>query len=158
MAEQRKIRLHQVASELNVGKDSIVDFLTKSGFEISNKPTSLVTDEMIEALLKSFIKEKKVAENFKKKFGKDAPTVAQEVVPPTTKTPEPATTIAIEDELFTEEIIISPAPTETGTIEVAEEPKTAKKPSPAKEPEVVEPAFQEPKVGEIIDIDRFKPV
>ena len=158
MAEHRKIRLHQVASELNVGKDSIVDFLTKSGFEISNKPTSLVTDEMIEALLKSFIKEKKVAENFKKKFGKDAPTVAQEVVPPTTKTPEPATAIAIEDELFTEEIIISPAPTETVTIEVAEEPKTAKKPSPAKEPEVVEPAFQEPKVGEIIDIDRFKPV
>ena len=155
MAEQKKIRLHQIASELNVGKDSIVDFLTKSGFEISNKPTSLVTDEMIEALLKNFIKEKKVAENFKKKFGKDSPTVAQEVVSPTTSQGIPGT-IAFEDELFTEEIIISPPP-KTTTIEPAVEAKIPVQPSTAKEAEAAHTSFQEPKVGEIIDIDKFKP-
>ncbi len=59
MIEQKKIRLHQVASELNVSKDTIVSYLNKNGFEIQNKPTSIVSNEMIEALLKGFIKEKK---------------------------------------------------------------------------------------------------
>lgn len=155
MTEQKKIRLHQVASELNVGKDSIVDFLTKSGFEISNKPTSLVTDEMIEALLKNFIKEKKVAEIFRKKFGKDSPEVAQEVAS-ATSTKNVTAGIVTEEELFTEEIIIQPTSKvipekhiedrkiTTSTQEIVVEPKEAD--------------FQEPKVGEVIDIERFKPV
>ena len=39
-------RLIKVANELNVGTATIVDHLTKQGFEIDNKPTSKLTSEM----------------------------------------------------------------------------------------------------------------
>ncbi len=47
-------RLIKIAKELNVGTSTIVDFLTDKGFEIANRPTSLVTDEMYAELLKEF--------------------------------------------------------------------------------------------------------
>ena len=45
-----KKRLIKVATELNVGTATIVDFLNKKGFEIDNKPTAKVTPEMMDAL------------------------------------------------------------------------------------------------------------
>lgn len=47
-------RLVKVAKELNVGLGTIVDHLISKGFSIENKPTSVVTDEMYEVLLKEF--------------------------------------------------------------------------------------------------------
>lgn len=47
-------RLVKIAKELNVGTSTIVDHLKKSGFEIDNKPTSKITDEMYDVLLKEF--------------------------------------------------------------------------------------------------------
>lgn len=47
-------RLVKIAKELNVGTSTIVDFLTGKGFEIDNKPTSKVSDEMYSELLKEF--------------------------------------------------------------------------------------------------------
>jgi translation initiation factor IF-2 len=47
-------RLVKVAKELNVGLGTIVDHLISKGFTIENKPTSVVTDEMYEVLLKEF--------------------------------------------------------------------------------------------------------
>lgn len=47
-------RLVKVAKELNVGLGTIVDHLISKGFIIENKPTSVVTDEMYEVLLKEF--------------------------------------------------------------------------------------------------------
>ncbi len=47
-------RLVKVAKELNVGLNTIVDFLITKGFSIENKPTSMVTDEMHGELLKEF--------------------------------------------------------------------------------------------------------
>ncbi len=47
-------RLVKIAKELNVGTSTIVDFLTGRGFEIDNKPTSKVSDEMYSELLKEF--------------------------------------------------------------------------------------------------------
>jgi len=47
-------RLVKIAKELNVGTATIVEFLGENGFEIENKPTSKVTDEMYEALLKKY--------------------------------------------------------------------------------------------------------
>ncbi|MCX7880190.1 MAG: translation initiation factor IF-2 [Ignavibacteria bacterium] len=164
MVEQKKIRLHQVATELNVGKDSIVDFLNKSGFELSNKPTSIITEQMIETLLKGFIKERKIAENFRKKFGKDSsasasvpetkPTIVEETI-----TTESVIEEKIED-FFAEEVIKEPpkkeviieVPIDSGTILdrefkgeeiVIEEPKTT------------DTFFVEPSVGEVIDLTKF---
>ncbi|NNE29905.1 MAG: translation initiation factor IF-2, partial [Saprospiraceae bacterium] len=47
-------RLVKIAKELNVGTSTIVEHLVKHGFEIENKPTAKVSDEMYEELLKEF--------------------------------------------------------------------------------------------------------
>jgi len=47
-------RLVKIAKELNVGTTTIVEYLTQNGFEIDNKPTAKVTDEMYSSLLKEY--------------------------------------------------------------------------------------------------------
>ena len=47
-------RLVKIAKELNVGTATIVEHLTKSGFDIENKPTAKITDDMYSELLKEF--------------------------------------------------------------------------------------------------------
>ncbi len=48
------IRLVKIAKELNVGTTTIVDHLLKNGFEIENKPTAKITDDMYDVLVKEF--------------------------------------------------------------------------------------------------------
>ncbi len=55
-------RLVKVAKELNVGTSTIVDFLNGHGFHIENKPTSKVTEEMENMLVKEFQKDIAVKE------------------------------------------------------------------------------------------------
>jgi len=47
-------RLVKVAKELNVGTSTIVEHLTKKGFEVENKPTAKISEEMYTDLLKEF--------------------------------------------------------------------------------------------------------
>jgi translation initiation factor IF-2 len=47
-------RLVKIAKELNVGTSTIVEFLLSKGFEIENKPTAKVSDEMHDELLRQF--------------------------------------------------------------------------------------------------------
>lgn len=49
-------RLVKVAKEINVGTSTIVDHLKGKGFEIEDRPTAKVTDEMYDVLLKDFQK------------------------------------------------------------------------------------------------------
>jgi translation initiation factor IF-2 len=49
-------RLVKVAKELNVGTTTIVEHLTKNGFELENRPTAKVSDEMYNVLLRDFEK------------------------------------------------------------------------------------------------------
>ncbi len=49
-------RLVKIAKELNVGTTSIVEHLNNRGFDIENKPTAKVSDEMYTELLKEFQK------------------------------------------------------------------------------------------------------
>lgn len=49
-------RLVKIAKELNVGTTTIVEHLTNKGFDIENKPTANITDEMYDELLKEFSK------------------------------------------------------------------------------------------------------
>ncbi|MCI1265727.1 MAG: translation initiation factor IF-2 [Saprospiraceae bacterium] len=61
--------LIKVATEFNVGLTSIVEHLIAKGFEIDNKPTAKVTDEMYNALLIEFqssINEKEQANQLQK--------------------------------------------------------------------------------------------
>jgi len=47
-------RLVKIAKELNVGTTSIIKHLLTIGFEVENKPTAKISDEMYEELLKEF--------------------------------------------------------------------------------------------------------
>jgi len=41
-----EIRLGKAATEFNVSKEAIIESLQKKGFEVENKPTSKLTEEM----------------------------------------------------------------------------------------------------------------
>ncbi|HMP12504.1 MAG TPA: translation initiation factor IF-2, partial [Saprospiraceae bacterium] len=55
-------RLVKIASELNVGTSTIVEYLNNHGFEIEDKPSAKVTDEMHEVLVKEFQKDRVIKE------------------------------------------------------------------------------------------------
>ncbi len=58
-------RLVKIAKELNVGTTTIVEYLTRNGFEVENKPTAKLTEEMYQQLLTHFsnsIEEKEQAD------------------------------------------------------------------------------------------------
>ncbi|KXK34359.1 MAG: translation initiation factor IF-2 [Chlorobi bacterium] len=55
-------KLFKVAAQINISKDAIVDYLVSKGFEIQNKPTAILTDEMFDLVVDKFAKELKVAE------------------------------------------------------------------------------------------------
>lgn len=68
MAE--KIRLFKIASEINIGKETIVEYLQSKGFSIENKPTALLTGDMLDVVYDKFKKEKKAAEVQRDKLSK----------------------------------------------------------------------------------------
>ncbi|MBK7871328.1 MAG: hypothetical protein IPJ74_11965 [Saprospiraceae bacterium] len=56
------LRLVKIAKELNVGTSTIVDYLNSHGFEIEDKPSAKVTDEMHNILIKEFYKDRDIKE------------------------------------------------------------------------------------------------
>ncbi len=55
MPETKSLRLNKVATELNVGVETIVEFLkNKKHFDIENNPNAKITQEMYDELLKEF--------------------------------------------------------------------------------------------------------
>ena len=54
MAEEKTMRLKQVATTLNISTSTVVDFLGGKGFDIENKPTSKITSEQFNMLMKAF--------------------------------------------------------------------------------------------------------
>lgn len=171
MVEQKKkIRLHQVATELNIGKDSIVDFLNKTGFMIENKATAVVSEEMCEALLKGFVKEKKGIENLKKLFGKDSPQPSEKLNATDGDLATISTPIIIEEDLdsfFVEEVITTEPETVSASpkIEIVEEKSAQLDQIPslsAGAPYVLKPTETVttdtgPMVGDVIDLKTGKP-
>ncbi|MCB0518190.1 MAG: translation initiation factor IF-2 [Lewinellaceae bacterium] len=59
-------RLVKVAQELNVGTSTIVDFLSGKGFDVDNKPTTKITDEMQALLQREFQKSIDIKEQAEK--------------------------------------------------------------------------------------------
>src|SRR5690606_17340663 len=54
MAEEKLIRLSQAARKLNVGHNTILDFLEKKGFQVENNPNAKLTPEQFSLLSKEF--------------------------------------------------------------------------------------------------------
>ncbi len=54
MEEAHSIKLFTAAKELNIGTGTIVDFLSNKGYKIEKHPTTKLTQEMHDLLLKEF--------------------------------------------------------------------------------------------------------
>ncbi len=54
MAEEKTIRLGKAAQSLNVGKDTILEFLAKKGFKVENNPNAKLTAEQYAMLSKEY--------------------------------------------------------------------------------------------------------
>jgi len=60
-------RLIKIASEINIGRDAIVEHLINKGFDIENKPTAFLTPEMVESVYEKFKKELRLIEKQREK-------------------------------------------------------------------------------------------
>ncbi|KAA3625516.1 MAG: translation initiation factor IF-2 [Bacteroidetes bacterium] len=143
-------RLIKVAKELNVGIHTIVEHLNGAGFEIDEKPTAKVTDEMYTELLNKFQKSIAIKEKADKLIigtrpgSKDAPS----------ESPAPAT----EPEKETPAPIFKKDVPEPPVEEVAPEPEKVEEPKVEEEPkeEVIKAELPKPKVLGKIDLDKPK--
>src|SRR4051794_34165498 len=54
MAEDKMIRLGQASRKLNVGHNTILDFLAKKGFAVENNPNTKLSPEQFAMLSKEF--------------------------------------------------------------------------------------------------------
>jgi len=96
------IRLVKIAKELNVGTSTIVDFLKGKGFDIENKPTAKISEEMHNELLSEYsnsmaVKEKAdqlVIGSRYEDATPDVPVTVPPVPPVKATTPPPAATPA----------------------------------------------------------------
>ncbi len=138
------IRLVKIAKELNVGTSTIVDFLKGKGYDIENKPTSKISDEMHDELLLEFsdsmaAKEKAdklvIGSRYESKEEAPAP-------PPVVKAPEPVPEPIVEKVPEpTPEAAPEPQPVEEVTV-----PEMKAEPTP--EPVVETPKVEEPTPAE----------
>lgn len=129
-------RLVKVAKELNVGTETIVEFLNGNGFSVINKPTAKISDEMYNALAKNFqnsiaikekanqitigtrkTKEEQQKEKLKNEKAKEEESAEQvRSVEPKTETPAVENAPVVEEKKSQEE--------SEGKKELAEENKT----------------------------------
>ncbi len=117
-------RLVKVAKEFNVGTSTVVEHLLKAGFEVENKPTAKISDEMYTELMREFKKSMDIKEQAdllilghrsgaKVDTHVEKPVVAKAPPPPAPAPP--------------------PAPIETPPAPVAEVPASVEKPAPIPE-------------------------
>ncbi len=101
-------RLIKIAKELNVGTGTIVEHLSKKGFEIENKPTAKVTDEMYAELLKEFQKSIAIKEQADQLVIGTRPMAVKKENPPSPvfkeAAPKPAPAISVEEKKSETEI------------------------------------------------------
>ncbi len=81
MSDDKAIILFKAVKELNVGSSTIIEFLGKKGFTVENKPTTKLSKEMYDTLLREFQGDKIVKEEANQivigKIRRDEPEVAE---------------------------------------------------------------------------------
>lgn len=80
-------RLVKVAKELSVGTDRIVAFLSEKGYEIEPKPTSIITEEMHDLLVKEFSSNMAIKEQADNMVIGNRPSRVAETAPPVVTPP-----------------------------------------------------------------------
>ena len=135
------VKLNKVIKDLNVGLSTVVDFLTKKGYEVESNPNARVSDEQYDLLVGEFgdgmipQKEKKVVK-----------PVVSEMSPKEKRKPQEVEELKLE---IPEEI--KPKIVTKGKIDLEGKPKVA--PSPSKPensiPEEVSPKVKKMKAPEV---------
>lgn len=86
MSDDKPIILFKAAKELNVGIATAVEFLSKKGFAVENKPTTKLSKDMYDTLLREFQGDKIVKEEANQivigKIRRDEPEVAEKAQEP----------------------------------------------------------------------------
>jgi translation initiation factor IF-2 len=67
MAGSTGNKLFKVASQINIGRDAIVEYLASKGHKIDNKATTVLTDEQTDLVIEKFAKELKSAQKQREK-------------------------------------------------------------------------------------------
>jgi translation initiation factor IF-2 len=92
MSDDKPIILFKAVKELNVGIATAVEFLSKKGFAVENKPTTKLSKEMYDTLLREFQGDKIVKEEANQivigKIRRDEPEVADKAPDLPRKKPE----------------------------------------------------------------------
>ncbi len=128
-------RLIKVAKELNVGTSTIVDFLNDSGFDVVDKPTAKLTDEMEAKLYEEFSESVAIKEKADQLIIGTRPITKKESIAVPTKVVEPVS----EPEPTPEpEVVQAPEPVVQPEPEVKMEPTVQPEPEAAPVPPVVE--------------------
>ncbi len=89
MSDDKAIILFKAVKELNVGSSTIIEFLGKKGFTVENKPTTKLSKEMYDTLLREFQGDKIVKEEANQiiigKIRRDEPEIAEKAPEAPTK-------------------------------------------------------------------------
>ncbi|MEN9510413.1 MAG: hypothetical protein RLZZ370_232 [Bacteroidota bacterium] len=149
----KEYRLSKVAAELNNSFAVLVQHLQKKGFQIENKPTAKISEEMYQVLLAEFRQDKAVREESKLIENRLKSKADEKAVPPSLKTLS-KTLPKKEKETKEEPVAETPAPIPTP--EPEPEPVTPPAPEPVApvvetvvpepEPEVITPVQEVPEV------------
>ena len=153
-------KLFKIASQINIGRDAIVEYLVSKGFEVTNKATSVLSDEMVDLVIEKFAKELKVAEKQREKVKRQAAVRKTLMESGSTVTiedvgeeiPDMATLVAEEQAAAAPETPAAPqAEAPEAEAPVVEAPAA---PEPPSAEAVEEPIAEEkgPKVGQVIDL------
>ena len=67
MAGSTGNKLFKVASQINIGRDAIVEYLASKGHKLENKATTALTDEQLDLVIEKFAKELKSAQKQREK-------------------------------------------------------------------------------------------
>ena len=76
MSNERRLRLNQVARELNVGQTTIIEFLEKKGVKLDHVPNSIIEPQVYALLEKEFGSHRAESVNIRERIGQKHETVS----------------------------------------------------------------------------------
>ncbi len=76
MSNERRLRLNQVARELNVGQTTIIEFLEKKGVKLDHSPSSIIEPQVYAILEKEFGSHRAESVNIRERIGQKHETVS----------------------------------------------------------------------------------
>jgi len=129
---EKEYRLSKVAAELNNSFTVLVQHLQKKGFQIENKPTAKISEEMYQVLLAEFRQDKAVREESKLIENRLKPKADEKTAPATLKTL--SKTLPKKDKEVVEPVAPEPEP----------KPVPVAPPTPVEPPKVEIPPTPEP--------------